>query len=92
MKIAVNKCYGGFGLSKEAYDYLGIPWDDFGYVYNNEEKRTDPRLIECIETLGARADGRFASLTIVEVPDGAPYEIENYDGIETVIAPKIIYG
>lgn len=91
MKIAINKCYGGFGLSKEAYDYLGIPWDGYGYAYNDDEKRTDTRLIECIETLGAMADGRYASLRIVEVPDGVPYEIDCYDGIETVIAPKIIY-
>lgn len=27
MKIVINRCYGGFGLSEAAYDKLGIGWD-----------------------------------------------------------------
>lgn len=26
MKVVINKCYGGFGLSKEAYKFLGLKW------------------------------------------------------------------
>ena len=92
MKIVINKCWGGFSLSKKAYEYLGLEWDDFGFKYNDEEKRTDPKLIECVETLGDEANGRYANLKVVEIPDGTPYEIEYYDGVETVIAPKTIYG
>lgn len=34
MKIAVNKCFGGFGVSKAVYDELGIVWDGYGYLDN----------------------------------------------------------
>jgi hypothetical protein len=32
MKVVINRCHGGFGLSKEAYDFLGFKWDGFGYA------------------------------------------------------------
>ena len=32
MKIAVNRRYGGFGLSKAVYEELGIEWDGYGYL------------------------------------------------------------
>lgn len=84
MKIAINRCWGGFSLSKEAYDYLGIEWDDYGYKYSEESKRCDPALIECIETLGEIANGSLSSIKIVEIPDDVEWEISNYDGIECV--------
>lgn len=84
MKIAVNSCYGGFGLSKEAYDFLGLEWDNCGYHYRADEMRTDPKLIECIEKLGEKANGQFASLRVVEIPDDVEWEIEDYDGAEWV--------
>lgn len=48
------------------------------------ELRSDPDLIECVETLGDDADGRHASLKIVEVPDGVEWQIEEYDGAEWI--------
>ena len=84
MKIAINTCWGGFSLSKEAYDYLGIEWDGYGYKYNAESKRNDPKLIECIETLGEKANGRYAVIKIVEIPDDIEWKISAYDGMECV--------
>ena len=84
MKIVVNRCYGGFGLSKKAYEFLGLTWDDYGYAYNEEELRTDPKLIECVEKLGQEANGRYAALEVVEIPDDVEWEINDYDGIETI--------
>jgi len=82
MKIAINKCYGGFGLSEKAYEYLGIKWDNFGCKYNY--KRTDNLLIKCIEELGKKANGRYADLKIIEIPDDVDFIIEDYDGMEWV--------
>jgi len=48
------------------------------------EKRNDPLLIQVIEELGPLADGRFAKLKIVDVPDDVEWEIDDYDGRETV--------
>ena len=47
--------------------------------------RTDPLLIEMIETLGSAAvSGELATLKIVEIPAGVAWEIEEYDGLEWV--------
>jgi hypothetical protein len=48
------------------------------------EDRTDPKLIQVIEELGDRANGRCAKLKIVEIPDGTDYEIDDYDGMESI--------
>lgn len=85
MKVAVNDCFGGFGLSEAAYSELGVPWDGYGYAYGDWCKRSDPRLIEVIERLGEAAAGDCSKLRIVEIPDGKTYEIKSYDGIETVV-------
>ena len=133
MKIVKNVCYGGFGISSEAFLlYFKKKFDcdnPHCYIYNhnltfkevsikealktenegdlflsisplsdqeiwdkayschyfdNEERRMDPILIEVIEELGTRANGRFANLKIVEVPDDVKWEIDDYDGMETI--------
>ncbi len=48
------------------------------------EDRTDPLLIQVVEELGKEANGGCAELEIVEIPDGVDYEIEDYDGIESI--------
>ena len=90
MKIVKNVCYGGFGVSRE----LGIPWDGYGYVGNEtmgitsddyNAYRVDRRLIAAIEKIGCeRASGDMAALEVVEIPDGIKFEIDDYDGIETI--------
>ncbi len=84
MKIVLNKCYGGFSLSEEAYKFLGLEWDGYGYDYNSQEKRSDEKLVECVEALGNKAGGRFSRLVVVEIPDDIEFEIDSYDGVETL--------
>jgi hypothetical protein len=48
------------------------------------DDRSDPLLIQVVEELGAEASGKMANLQIVEIPDGIEYEIDEYDGIETI--------
>ena len=84
MKIVINRSFGGFSLSKEAYKFLGLKWDGYGYKYTSYEGRTNPDLIKCVETLGDRANGSFANLKVVEIPDGVDWEITDYDGLEKV--------
>ena len=81
MKVVINRCYGGFGLSKDAYEFLGKEWDGYGFA---SIERTDPKLVECVETLGNKANGRFAELKVVEIPDDIMWEISEYDGAETI--------
>ena len=82
MKVVINKCYGGFSLSEQAYEYLGIPWDGHGYKFRDD--RENLKLIECVEKLGEEADGIFAELKVVDIPDDVEYTIEEYDGMEWV--------
>lgn len=92
MKIVINNRYGGFSLSKEATEWMAekghpeaakelteVPWYGF-----RPENRVDPILIEAVETLGEAANGRFAKLKVVEVPDEVDWEIQEYDGVEWV--------
>ena len=83
MKIVLNKCYGGFGLSKQAEEYL-IENYDFEEVYAYEIDRTHEGLVKAVKELGSKANGRFSELKIVEIPDNIEWEISEYDGIETV--------
>lgn len=82
MKVVLNRCFGGFSLSKKCADFLGVN------QYADEKKvRTDSRLIELVEKDSAFASGRSAKLGIVKVPDCATdWEILDYDGMESVIA------
>jgi hypothetical protein len=132
MKIVVNKCYGEFVLSNEAYGELirlGIPVKKYieqkrgkGGLYIPEPKnegfiifdrllskgennfsdadhirlfgrywdtwtrdnRTHPLLVKVVERLGKKASGSLARLEVIEIPDGIKWEIDDYDGIETV--------
>lgn len=80
MKICINTCFGGFGLSDEALQMLGFK------THYPQISRADSRLIEVVSTLGEAANGRYARLAIVSIPDEATdWEIEEYDGSEGII-------
>lgn len=132
MKIVINRCYGGFGLSDKACEMimkrkglscfrykltkleykdgvneytrcesfnnndlfthyqtidLGEKVDELPnetYWWHGKIKRTDPDLIAVVEELGDEANGLYAELKIVEIPDNIDWELDNYDGIETI--------
>lgn len=84
MKIVINTCFGGFSLSKQAYEALGLEWDGYGYDYNGHSKRTDHDLVRVVEELGENANGIFAKLRVIEIPDDVEFHIEEYDGAESI--------
>lgn len=82
MKIVINDCYGGFGLSAEALEMLGAEY--YG-EYDGDDKRIDAHLIDVVEKLGEKASTRYSELKVIEIPDEATdYEINEYDGAESV--------
>ncbi len=99
MKIVINTCYGGFGLSRSAVRFLSQlqevePTEDdlkseYLYAaasnYRDEARRTDPDLIRTVETLGDMANGRYSNLTVLDLRDDlTEWYISDYDGLETV--------
>jgi cytochrome c1 len=89
-KVVINKCYGGFGLSQDAYQALGLVWDGFGH--GTDIERSCPELVKVVEALGEAADGAYAKLCVVEIPDGIEWQIEEYDGIEWVAEKHRSWG
>lgn len=55
-------------------------------LYDRDIPRNDPVLIQVVEELGAKANGAYASLKIVELPDNmvGKWHIDEYDGYEHV--------
>lgn len=104
MKVVINKCYGGFSLSRRAVllarELSGNPeWGGptiKGDVYSDGTvcdenygslrgvERNDPTLVAVVEKLGSAAGGRYASLKVVEIPDGVSFRVEEYDGQEWI--------
>ena len=85
-KVVYNDCYGGYGLSKAARVYLagfGISED----VCEYDIKRHDPRLVQVVENLGIAANGECADLQIMNIGSEDRYNIDEYDGLETVATP-----
>jgi len=46
--------------------------------------RSDPDLVKVVEELGEEANGMCSKLKIVEIPDNVNYEIDEYDGMESI--------
>ena len=129
MKVVINRCFGGFGLSYEAVKrYFELKgWDLYAYDVDRDRKlhvythdpnkpsafsphyfrnsvtslttkdidknsywypgnvdRSDPALIQVVEELGELANGNYAELKIVTIPDNIQWEIDDYDGKESI--------
>jgi hypothetical protein len=95
MKIVINRCWGGFSLSKKVLNKLGIDCEDYDYVengsfgivdeHNYQAYRAHPPLIEAILEVGLyESAGPHSQLKIVEVPDDLKWYIDDYDGMEVV--------
>jgi hypothetical protein len=99
-KIVLNRCYGGFGVSEKAVEWLQangassekVRVQDSGltsakWVYTVcVLERHDPLLVKCVETLGEEASGDSAALEVVEI-DQPMYRISEYDGAESIEQP-----
>ena len=105
MKIVLNVCFGGFGLSNEAtikyaelkgiklYTKKEKSWLTEFYTdplmsdesfYYPDIPRDDPDLIEVVASMGDKANGRYAELKIVDIPDDVVWTIMEHAGVEWV--------
>ena len=82
-KVVYNACFGGFGLSEDAQNWMrehGHP--EYAERYPKIE-RHNPLLVQCVEELGDDVNTECSMLR-VEAIEGNKYWIEYYDGLETV--------
>lgn len=83
-KVVINRCFGGFGLSKKALNLLKQKKGTQGELYPWDICRWDPDLVSVVEELGEEANDSCAELVIVEVPMGKKFIIDEYDGSERI--------
>lgn len=80
--VVINESYGGYGLSNKVSEYLktitGLENPEW------ELERHDLNLIDAIRKFGKKANGSFASLTLKDIPVGVDYDIQEYDGAESL--------
>lgn len=67
---------------EERYDH-NRRWSEQVF-YDRELARDDPLLVQVVEELGNKANGEYAKLKVVEIPDEVNWEIGEYDGYEHV--------
>lgn len=80
-KVVLNARYGGFGVAR-GYGPFECGND---CACDSRECRSHPDLIAAIERDGSAAvSGKFAKLIIVEIPAGLDYQIDEYDGFESL--------
>lgn len=82
MKFVLNKCYGGWKLSKFAMDQLSVS-DPYANLFPEQIDL----LASLIEEHGSdKCSGSSSNLRVVEIPDDfTDYSIIDYDGIERLI-------
>jgi hypothetical protein len=100
-KVVINCCYGGYGLSITAVNWLAINGSEetkalIAAASDKEEAawrlerlpRHNSDVVACVEALGKKASGECADLSVVTI-DGNRYRIDEYDGAESIITPRM---
>lgn len=86
-QIVINVRHGGFGLSEAALEmYNSFQLEAGGELIecDNDISRDSARLVAVVQALGERANGPYARLKIVTIPDDVIWTIMEYDGAEWV--------
>ena len=80
MKIALNKCFGGFHIDEEIAEQYGV--DPFGTFY---KERTNEKLINLIEKYGDDICYPYSEVVIIDIPDEVTdWKVVDYDGAEAL--------
>lgn len=86
--VMFNACFGGFGLSdaamtayRERCPDAGADLDSWGIL------RHDAVMVEIVRELGDAANDRYAKIRLQRIPAQFVnfYQIDEYDGMETVV-------
>lgn len=85
MKVVINSCFGGFGMTDAALDEYKSRRDitDPNFWYY-DIPRDCPVLVAMVEEQGTTINTSYSDLRIVEIPDDVNWYISEYDGREHV--------
>ena len=91
IKTYLNKNYKKYKASYSP-PYLYDENKKVLYAFDNHLKRDDPELVELVEEMGSKASGSCANLEIIEIPNDVEYEIQDYDGFESIHEKHRVWG
>ena len=85
-KISVDKAEHFFitTYTKDMGQQFNEIDDEYCWYESSDILRVDKDCIDVVEELGKEANTRVSSLQVIEIPDDLKYEIDDYDGIESV--------
>ena len=78
-RIAFNKDYGDRFSLEEARTF-----EKGSILFDGDISRDDTDLVEVIKMMGSEANGEYADLHIVDIPDDVNWQIGEHDGLEHV--------
>jgi hypothetical protein len=89
MQVVINTSYSNFAISADAISLIQKKIKNpkaksqiNAYAFDND--RSNPLLVEAVQKLGAKANGLYTTLKIVEIPDDIEWQITAVNGVEII--------
>ena len=89
MQVVINTSYSNFAISHDAILLIQKKIKNpkaksqiNAYAFDND--RSHPLLVEAVQKLGAKANGLYATLKIVEIPDDVEWRVDAVNGKEII--------
>ena len=89
MQVVINTSYSNFAISRDAILLIQKKIKNpkaksqiNAYAFDND--RSHPLLVEAVQKLGAKANGLYATLKIVEIPDDVEWRVDAVNGKEII--------
>jgi len=89
MQVVINTSYSNFAISADAISLIQKKIKNSkaksqinAYAFDND--RSNPLLVEAVRKLGAKANGLYTTLKIVEIPDDVEWRVDAVNGKEVI--------
>ena len=89
MQVVINTSYSNFAISPDAISLIQKKIKNpkaksqiNAYAFDND--RSNPLLVEAVQKLGAKANGLYTTLKIVEIPDDVEWRVDAVNGKEVI--------
>ncbi len=89
MQVVINTSYSNFAISADAISLIQKKIKNpkaksqiNAYSFDND--RSNPLLVEAVQKLGAKANGLYTTLKIVEIPDDIEWQVDAINGKEVI--------